>query len=228
VKLRIGRDKETDRIVPRPIPRIILGTAVLLTNVGWLSGATDAQTPSGPQQDTEPDPQPRISSLRTLRNLESASDQQNRLGRGDEITVDFVGCADLTFQLVVGPDGGIRLPLAGDRMLAGRPREQAAKDNRDAALSTYYTNLAVQVTVTKCAANKALVLGAVERPGVVTLDGAPKLLDAVSRSGLETGPNKTSRIAERRATDRGHDQAALVECPSPTITAAALFGVGLP
>lgn len=227
MKLRIGKVEETDRIVPRLISGIILRTAVSLATVGWLSGVTDAQTPSGPQQDAKPDPQLRISPLRTLRNLESASDQENRLGRGDEITVDFVGCADLTVKLVVGPDGRIRLPLAGDLMLAGRTREQAAKDI-DAALSTYYTNFAAQVTVTKYAAIKVLVLGAAERSGVVTLDGAPELLDARSRSGLETGPNKASRIPERRAIDRGLDEAALVECLSPTITAAALFGVGLP
>jgi polysaccharide biosynthesis/export protein len=227
VKLRIGMVKETDRIVPRLIPRIILPTAVLLAIVGWLSGATDAQTPSGPLQDAKPDPQLRISPLRTLRNLESASDQENRLGRGDEITVDCVACADLTVKLVVGPDGRIKLPLASDRMLAGRTREQAAKDI-DAALSTYYTNLAAQVMVTKYAAIKVLVLGAVQRPGVVTSDGAPRQLDALSRSGLETGPNKASRIPERRAIYRGHDEAALVEYLSPTITAAALFGVGLP
>ena len=227
MKLRIGMVKETDRIVPRLIPRIILRTAVLFATVGGLSGATDAQTPSGPQQDAKPDPQLRISPLRTLRNLESASDQENRLGRGDKITVDFVGCADLTVKLVVGADGRIRLPLAGDLMLAGRTRQQAAQDI-GAALSTYFTNLATQVTVSKYAAIKVLVLGAVERPGVVTLDGAPKLLEALSRSGLETGPNKASLIPERRAVYRGHHEATLAECLSPTITAAALFGVGLP
>jgi hypothetical protein len=226
VKLRIRMDKETDRIFPRSIPRIIFRTAVLLATVGWLSGATNGQTLSGSQQDTQPNPQLRFSPLRTLRNHESASDQQNCLGRSDEITVDFAGCDDLTVQLVVGPEDGIRLPLAGDRMLAGRTRERAAQEI-DAALSTYSTNLAVQVTVTNDAANMALVLGAVDRPGVVTLDGAPKLLDALCRSGRETGPDKFSRIPERRVIDRGHDEAALAECLSPTITAAALFGGGL-
>ena len=227
MKFRIRMDKETDRIVPSLIPRIIFRTAVLLATLGWLSGATNAQTLSGPQQDTQPNQQLRISPLRTLRNHESASDQQNRLGRSEEITVDFVGCDDLTVQLVVGPEGGISLPLAGDRMLAGRTRERAAQEI-DAALSTYSTNLAVQVTVTNDAANMALVMGVVDRPGVVTLlDGAPKLLDALCRRGRETGPDKFSRIPERRVIERGHDEAALAECLSPTITAAALFGVGL-
>jgi hypothetical protein len=215
VKLRIRMDKETDRIVPRPIPRIIFGTAVLLVIVGSLSGATNAQTLSGPQQDTQPNPQLRINPLLTLRNLESASDQQNRLGPSDEITVDFVGCDDLTVQLVVGPECGIRLPLAGDRMLAGKTRERAAQDI-DAALSTYSTNLAVPVTQTNDAPNMALVMG------------APELLEALCRSGLETGPNRVSRIPERGPIDRGHDEAALAACLGPTITAAALFGVCLP
>ena len=215
MKLRIRMDKETDRIVPRPIPRIIFKTAVLLAIVGWLSGAANVQTLSGSQQDTQPNPQLRINPLLTLRNLESANDQQNRFGPSDEITVDFVGCDDLTVQLVVGPEDGIRLPLAGDRMLAGKTRERAAQDI-DAALSTHSTNLAVPVTQTNDEANMALVMG------------APKLLEALCRRGLETGPNKVSRIPERRPIDRGHDEAALAECLGPTITAAALFGVGLP
>lgn len=129
-----------------------------------------------------------------------------------------------TVKLGDGPEGGIRLPLADDLMLAGRTREQAAKD-MDAALSTYQTS---QVTMTSYAANKALGSSAIERPGAATLDRTPKLPDVLSGTGPETGPNKVSRIAERRAIDRGHDEAALAVSLSPTITVAALFGVGLP
>lgn len=210
MKLQFGTVKETGRIVPRLIFRIVLRTAVLLAIVGWMSGAVDAQSPPGPQQEAEPDPQLKTSPLETLRNFEPASDEEYRLGRGDEIIVDFVGRADLAAKLVIGPDGRITLPLAGDLMLAGKTREQAAKDI-DAALSSYYTNLAAQVTVTKYTANKVLVLGAVERPGVVTFDAAPTLLEALSRSGLQTGPNKASRIPERCAIYRGHDEVMWID-----------------
>ncbi len=152
----------------------------------------------------------KINPLQTLRNFEPSGDEEYRLGKGDEISVDFPGRADLAAKLVVGPDGRVTLPLAGDLVLAGRTRAEAAKDI-DTALASYYTNLAAQVTVTKYTANKVLVLGAVEHPGVVTFDGTPTLLEALSRSGLETGPKKASELPERCAIYRGQDQVVWVE-----------------
>jgi polysaccharide biosynthesis/export protein len=113
-------------------------------------------------------------------------------------------------KLVVGPDGRITLPLAGDLMMAGQTRTDAAKEI-DNALSPYFNNLSAQVTVTKYTANRVLVLGAVEHPGEVTFDGTPKLLEALSRSGLETGPNKASQIPERCAIYRGQDEVVWVD-----------------
>jgi polysaccharide export outer membrane protein len=110
----------------------------------------------------------------------------------------------------VGPDGRITLPLAGDLMLAGKTRAEAATDI-EKALTPYYTNLEAQVTVTKYTANKVLVLGAVERPGVVTFDGTPTLLEALSRSGLETGPKSAAKIPERCAIYRGQDEVVWVD-----------------
>jgi len=179
-----------------------IAKVILLVGIGWLAGAAQAQTSS--------DPQLKINPLETLRNFEPAADEEYRLGRGDEITVDFTGRPELTAKLVVGPDGRITLPLAGDVMLSGKTREQAARDI-ETALASYYTNLVVQVTVTKYTANKVLVLGAVERPGVVTFDGTPTLLEALSRSGLETGPNKAAQIPERCAIYRGHDEVVWID-----------------
>jgi polysaccharide export outer membrane protein len=156
------------------------------------------------------DPQLKINPLETLRNFEPSADEEYRLGRGDEITVDFTGRPELLAKLVVGPDGRITLPLAGDLMLAGLTRAEAAK-TIDTALAAYYQNLEAQVTVTKYTANKVLVLGAVEKPGVMTFDGTPTLLEALSRAGMETGPNKAAQIPERCAIYRGHDEVVWVD-----------------
>jgi polysaccharide export outer membrane protein len=179
---------------------------LLLAAMGCMGVAGHAQTPAQEQ----PDPQLKANPLETLRNFEPADDEEYRLGKGDEITVDFAGRPDLIQKLVVGPDGRVTMPLAGDLMLAGRTREEAAKAF-ETALSSYYTNLAAQVTVTKYTANKVLVLGAVEKPGVITFDGTPTLLEALSRSGLETGPNKAAQIPERCAIYRGHDEVVWVD-----------------
>ena len=165
------------------------------------------RTPQPPEPELKPNP------LETLRNFEPAEDEEYRLGKGDEIAVDFAGRPDLAAKLVVGPDGRITLPLAGEVMLDGltRPKRRKAIE---AALSTYYSNLSVQVTVTKYTANRVLLLGAVAHPGVVTFDGTPTLLEALSRGGMETGkagtntgpnnaPSKVSQIPERCAIYRG-------------------------
>jgi polysaccharide export outer membrane protein len=194
------------RIGVRYIAFLIAG----ITSMAAMGRAQTAGLDASTQTAQPADPQLKINPLETLRNFEPAADEEYRLGRGDEVTVDFAGRSDLAAKLVVGPDGRITLPLAGDVVLAGQTREEAAKAI-DTALSKYYSNLEAQVTVTKYTANKVLVLGAVEKPGVVTFDGTPTLLEALSRGGLETGPNKAAQIPERCAIYRGHDEVVWVD-----------------
>lgn len=162
-----------------------------------------------PIQSAEPQLKP--NPLEALRNFEPSPDEAYRLGKGDEITVDFTGRPDLEAKLVIGPDGRITLPLAGDLKLDGLTRPEASKAIAT-ALATYYDNLAVQVTVTKYTSNRVLVLGAVSSPGEVNFEGTPTLLEALTRSGLQTnGPNKIAQIPERCAIYRGSDQVVWVE-----------------
>jgi polysaccharide export outer membrane protein len=163
----------------------------------------DASTPAnGPVLKQNP--------METLRNFEPAADEAYRLGKGDEITVDISGRPDLEAKLVIGPDGCVTLPLAGDIKLDGMTRPEAGKAIQ-AALATYYDNLSVQVTVTKYTSNRVLVLGAVDTPGEVVFEGTPTLLEALTRSGLVTGQNKAAVIPERCAIYRGNDQVVWVQ-----------------
>jgi len=148
--------------------------------------------------------------LEALRNFEPAADEAYRIGRGDEIQVNFAGRPELDAKLVVGPDGRVTLPLAGDLKIDGMTRPEAAKAI-EAALANYYDNLAVEVAVTKYTSNRVLVLGAVATPGEVSFEGTPTLLEALTRSGLATGQNKAAQIPERCAIYRGSDQVVWVE-----------------
>jgi polysaccharide export outer membrane protein len=191
---------------------IIACVLSLLPGLVW-PGAMEpvqAQTPAQDMAQQPSDPQLKQNPLETLRKFEPAGDEEYRLGKGDEITVDFAGRTDLQAKLVVGPDGRITLPLAGDIMLDGLTRIEAAKAI-ETALANYYTNLSAQVTVTKYTANRVLVLGAVTNPGMVTFEGAPTLLEALTRSGLGAGPDKASQIPERCAIYRGQEQVVWVE-----------------
>jgi polysaccharide export outer membrane protein len=156
------------------------------------------------------EPSLKANPLDTLRNFEPGADEEYRLGKGDEISVDFAGRPLMQAKLVVGPDGRISLPLAGEVMLAGLTRTEAAKAV-ESALVSYYANLEVQVSVTKYTANRILLLGAVEHPGVLTFDGTPTLLEAITRGGVEVMPNRTGQFPERCAIYRGNDQVVWVE-----------------
>jgi polysaccharide export outer membrane protein len=186
---------------------------VPLILAGVCAAAAQEPLPLPPGQQAAPqngDPQLKQNPLEALRDFEPSADEEYRLGRGDEITVDFAGRPDLQAKLVVGPDGRITLPLAGDLAVDGLTRTEASHAIAT-ALSSYYNNLTAQVTVTKYTANRVLVLGAVTKPGEVTFDGAPTLLEALTRSGLSTGDNKPAEIPERCAIYRGNNQVVWVE-----------------
>lgn len=162
------------------------------------------------QAQEPPDPVLKPNPMDTLRSFEPPADAEYRLGKGDEITVDFAGHPEMLAKIVIGPDGRITLPLAGDLKLDELTRAEAAKVVEN-ALTPYYSNLAVQVTVTRYTSNRVLLLGAVEHPGQLTFDGPPTLLEALTRGGLETGPGKVGKIPERCAVYRGQDQVVWVQ-----------------
>lgn len=161
--------------------------------------------------DEPPNPVLKPNPMDALRKFEPAADEEYRLGRGDEIQVDFAGRPELQAKLVIGPDGRITLPLAGEVMVANLTREQAAR-KIEKSLAPYYANLSAMITVTKYTANRVLVLGAVDHPGPVVFDGTPTLLEAISRGGLPVvGPNKRPQIPDQCTIYRGGDEVVTVQ-----------------
>lgn len=199
------------------ICRISMACTLALLTGAWIGAPGQAQAqiapPASPQQGQANPPNPTLkpNPIEAMRKFEPPADEEYRLGKGDEITLDFPGRPEMQAKLVIGPDGRITLPLAGDIMLAGLTRVEAAQAIVK-ALSPYYANLAAQVTVTKYTANRVLVLGAVEHPGPIEFDGTPTLLEAVTRGGLPlVGPDKRPQIPDRCAIYRGSDQVLWVQ-----------------
>ena len=184
---------------------------------GAASNAAPVSQPetSAPLAASEtPNPQLKPNPLEELRKFEPAADEEYRLGKGDEITIDFSGRTDLQAKLVVGPDGRISLPLAGEIVLSGLTRGEAAKAI-EGSLGAFYSNLSAQVTVTKYTANRVLLLGAVDHPGPMLFDGVPTLLEAITRGGLPTaGPDKRPQIPDQCAIYRGSDKVLWVQLRS--------------
>ena len=149
-----------------------------------------------------------------LRAFEPPANEEYRLGRGDEITIDFGARIELNSKRTVGPDGRITLPLAGSIALADKTRDEAAAAIL-AAMSTYYPNLTITVGVEKYVSNRILLLGAVEHPGVILFDSPPTLLEVISRGGLPSNASfsqtKASVIPEHCAIYRGPDRVMWID-----------------
>lgn len=182
-----------------------------------IQAEIQSQIQAQPKPSADGPPALKPNPLETLRNFEPAADEEYRLGKGDAIAVDFAGRPDLAAKLIIGPDGRITLPLAGDILLDGLTRKQASNAIQT-ALAPYYSNLVVTVTVTQYTANRVVLLGAVDHPGTITFDGTPTLLEALARGGVQAGPDRSGgqsvqadEIPERCAIYRGNDQVIWVE-----------------
>ena len=180
--------------------------------------------------------------LTALRAFEAPANEDYTLGRGDEIAIDFAGHPDMTVKKIVGPDGRITLPPGGSIEVSDKTREQAAEVIA-ASLSPYYTRLSVTVGVDKYTSNHVLLLGAVERPGVVTFDAPPTLLEVLTIGGgiaknteMSTimGPTgatqpvkMASAVPERVAIYRGQEQVLWVDVKGLVDSGSALADLRL-
>ncbi len=147
-----------------------------------------------------------ISPDAALQSFEPPIQTEYRLGDGDELDLDVAGRPELQKHLIVGPDGSITLPLIGEIKLDGLTRKQASAAI-ETELKKFYIEPAVTVTVTRYTANRVTLLGAVQRPGLLSFDTQPTLLGAITRGGVVTGSTgKAADIPERCAIYRTESQ----------------------
>lgn len=184
---------------------------------------------------TQPtDPALTIRNQKVLENFEPAVNEEYTLGAGDEITLDFPGRPELAGKKTVGPDGMITLSLAGAVHVADLTREVAGKAITD-ALSKYYNDLTVTVSIDKYSSNKVRVLGYVQHPGEQLFEGTPTLLDAIGKAGLISPTVNTNGastnigpgIPETCTIYRGNDTAVQVELRKLLVTGSTLADMRL-
>jgi polysaccharide export outer membrane protein len=134
------------------------------------------------------------------------ADEEYLLGGGDEIIVSVAGRPELSGAHVVGPDGRITLPVVGTVNIGEKSRDDAAKAI-DAAISKDYSGeISSTVQVTKYGSNHILLLGSIEKPGIITFDQPPTLLEAVTRAGLVYNADKSTQMARKCVIYRGDDK----------------------
>ena len=130
------------------------------------------------------------------------SAEDYRLGPGDKLRIEVYKDNQLSQSVQVRPDGKITLPLIGDLSAVDRtPLE--LRDVITKQLKEYMTNPSVTVIVVEATAATAYVMGEVNRPGAVTLQGGPlTVIQALALAGglRDFADSKNIRILRRSAT----------------------------
>ena len=105
-----------------------------------------------------------------------------RLGAGDKLRIEVYRDAQLSQSAQVRPDGKITLPLVGDIQASGKTTSELDEDiTRE--LKVYMNNPTVTVIVVEATAATAYIMGGVNHPGAVTLQGPMTVLQALALAG---------------------------------------------
>lgn len=120
-------------------------------------------------------------------NLKIATPKGYVLGAEDELQLDIYGNNISTQKLVVSPDGFISVKYAGPINVNGMTIEQAAGVIRG-RLTKFYPAMAsgatkLQLTLGSVRSIQITVVGAVKRPGTITLPSVATLFNALYSSG---------------------------------------------
>ncbi len=123
-----------------------------------------------------------------------------RLGPGDKLRIEVYRDTQLSQSVQVRPDGKVTLPLVGDLEASGRTPVEL-RDAVTRALKEYMNNPVVTVIVVEATATSAYVIGGVNHPGAVSLQGNLTVLQALALAGglTDFADRKNIRILRKGA-----------------------------
>jgi polysaccharide export outer membrane protein len=111
---------------------------------------------------------------------QSAGDYE--LKPGDILQVSVWREKDLQLEVLVRPDGGISLPLAGDILAADKSTSQL-RNEIVRRLQKFIPDPVVSVAVQEVRGNVVYVIGKVEKPGEFVVGQAVDVMQALSMAG---------------------------------------------
>ena len=104
------------------------------------------------------------------------------LGPGDELAVNIWRNEELNRSVKVDPSGNIYVPLAGEIRASGLTVSQL-REKAVSRLSKYIVDPQVDINVLTLRSRRVHVLGEVESPGTLSLNGEMLVFEAISKSG---------------------------------------------
>lgn len=163
------------------IPRTATALAVCLIAMP-LDGMAQAPERPQPPPSSLSRPGGSIADAGRDRPYERPPDRDYRLVSGDKLRIEVYKDAQLSQSLQVRPDGKITMPLIGDLEAAGRTSMEL-RDRITTSLKEYMTNPVVTVIVVEAQAPIAYVMGEVNHPGAIPIQGRITVLQALALAG---------------------------------------------
>ncbi|UCE63790.1 MAG: SLBB domain-containing protein [Nitrospirota bacterium] len=166
--------------------------------------------PEGTFQLTEQ--QSRLTDAEVLKKFQAPEEEVYHYGRGDEITIEVWDHPELSGKHVIGPDGFISLPIVGQLKMAELTRHDGGKLVAK-SVSQYYPGVPTTIRVDRYTSNRVQILGRVSKPGIISFDTPPTLLEAISLAGgLPVGGIGSDKAALTRcAVFRGKDRVVWID-----------------
>lgn len=141
--------------------------------------------------------------------IEESNNPIYRMGSGDVVRLEVFGRPEVSGKHIVGPDGNISLPLAGDIRLMDHTREEG-RDLVTQRLRHFFTQPFVSLMVDEYTSNQVTVLGRVEHPGVQKFAQSPTLAEVLAGAGAMPIMDKQATLT-RCAIMRGRDKLIWVD-----------------
>ena len=104
------------------------------------------------------------------------------IGQEDILRISVWQNPDLDQEVIVRPDGMISFPLIGDVDAAGLTISKLKEDMTE-RLKEYIKHPDVSISIKKIGGKKVIVLGEVTNPGVYSVTGSRRVLEAVALAG---------------------------------------------
>lgn len=120
------------------------------------------------------------------------------LGPGDVLKISVYDNEDLLTVTRVSDDGGILMPLLGQVRVQGLTVSNAASHIAELLADGYIINPQVNIFVEEFRSKKAIVLGQVNKPGLIEMSGPTSFLELISKAGgLAAEFGETATIKRR-------------------------------
>lgn len=105
------------------------------------------------------------------------------LGPGDVIRISVYDNTDLQTIARISDDGYVIMPLLGHVRLQGLTVSEASSRIAERLADGYIINPQVNIFVQEFRSKKAIVLGRVNRPGLIEMSGPTSFLELISKAG---------------------------------------------